>query len=406
MTAPDVDTESLRRCVGDPDRFAEQVWGRRVMVHGPTPDGFEDLLGLDDVDRLLSGYGLRTPAFRLVREGRVLPSSEYTQSARIGNAPMSGIADPARVFSAVEQGATLVLQGLQRYWPPLTRFCRSLELALGHSCQVNAYLTPPGSQGFHPHSDTHDVFVLQAFGRKTWQIWPAPAEHGGSGNTGEGPDEDGTADEHAADNVELVPGTAVYLPTGTRHAARTQHTLSGHLTVGIHPTRWRQVLERALTQLLDDPALEAPLPVGFHRDTEALATQLGERLEELGTRLEKLDARDVTDDLADRFLTGRPSLLHGGLVDRMRLATLDDDTRLRRRPGAVCEIRSGGTDPVRVLLGDRELRVPGWVEPAMREIAAGSTLTARDLASHLDPASRLVLLRRLVREGLLEVTDG
>lgn len=393
MRAVGVGMDPLQRCVGETEHFAEQVWGRHVLVHGPVPDGFEDLLSLDDVDQLLSGYGMRTPTFRLVREGRALPVSEYTHSARIGDTPMPGIADPARVFAAVEQGATLVLQELQRYWPPLTRFCRDLEIMLGHQCQVNAYITPPGSQGFHPHSDTHDVFVLQAFGHKTWQIWPAPGEEGAD-------------DEQAAANVELEPGTAVYMPTGTRHAARTQHALSGHLTVGIHPTRWRQVMERALAHVLDDPALDAPLPVGFHHEPEALTTQVNGHLEELSTQLEKLDARGVTDDLVDRFLTGRPSLLRGGLVDRMRLTTLDDEGRLRRRPGAVCELRVDDIGSVRVLLGDRELRVPGWVESAMREIASRDAFTIRDLAPYLDSASRLVLVRRLVREGLLEVTDG
>ncbi|MDR7304307.1 cupin domain-containing protein [Haloactinomyces albus] len=384
--------DSLQRCVGETEHFAEQVWGRRVMVHGPAPEGFEDLLSLDDVDQLLSGYGMRTPTFRLVREGRALPASEYTHSARIGNTPMTGIADPARVFAAVEQGATLVLQGLQRYWPPLTRFCRELEITLGHQCQVNAYITPPDSRGFQPHSDTHDVFVLQAFGRKTWQIWPAPGEEGAD-------------DEQAATNVEMEPGTAVYMPTGTRHAARTQHALSGHLTVGVHPTRWRQVLEKALAHVLVDPALDDPLPVGFHREPEALTTRVNGHLEELSTQLEKLEAREITDDLVERFLTGRPSLLRGGLVDRMRLATLDDEGILRHRPGSVCEIRTDDVDHVRVLLGDRELRTPRWVEPAIREVACRSTFAVRDLAPHLDATSRLVLARRLVREGLLEVTD-
>ncbi len=378
----------LRRCVGDVEDFAHRFWGRHVLVHGPAAEGFADLLSLDDVDRLVAEHGLRTPAFRLVRDGSALPVSEYTRSARIGSASMSGLADPARVFDAVERGATLVVQGMQRYWPPLLRFCRDLELELGHQCQVNAYVTPPNSQGFSPHSDTHDVFVLQAFGSKTWRIWS-------EGGTTEG----------EPDNVELESGTAVYLPTGTPHAAHTQHTLSGHLTIGIHPTRWRRVLERALAHVLDDPEMDDPLPVGFPHAPGELAARLGERLEEVSTRLAKVDAHHVAEDLAERFLTDRPALLRGGLTDRMRLSALDDPGRLRRRPGSVCELRPGAGGRLRVLLGDRELRVPEWVEPAMREIAARSTVTGAELEPHLDRESRLVLLRRLVREGLLEVVD-
>jgi bifunctional lysine-specific demethylase and histidyl-hydroxylase NO66 len=58
---------------------------------------------------------------------------------------------------------------------------------------------------------------------------------------------------------------------------------------------------------------------------------------------------------------------------------------------------------VRVLLGDRELRMPGWLEPTLRHIAsAADGVRVGDLRA-LDAESRLVLVRRLVREGLLEV---
>lgn len=379
----------LVRCVGNAERFAEQVWGRQVLVNDPRPEGFEDLLSLDDVDRLLSESGLRTPAFRLVRAGQALPAGAYTCSPRIGDVPMTGLADPVRILAEVDRGATLVLQGLHRYWPPLVRFCRELELALGHPCQANAYLTPPGSQGFAPHVDAHDVFVLQAFGYKTWQLWPAPGDHRGDG----------------AENleVELAPGAAVYLPTGTRHAASTRQALSGHLTIGVQRTTWRKVMQRALEQLLDDPALDAPLPVGFPGAPESLAREFRARLGELDTRWGKVDAEHVVAGFVDTFLTSRVPALRGALVDRTRLARMTDGDRLRRRPGAVCEVRGG--EPVRLLLGDRELRVPGRLEPAVREIAARDSFAVGELAAHLDATSRLVLARRLVREGLLEILD-
>ena len=54
--------------------------------------------------------------------------------------------------------------------------------------------------------------------------------------------------------------------------------------------------------------------------------------------------------------------------------------------------------------------MPAWVEPAIRQIARlddEAELIVRDLALHLpDPASRAVLVRRLVREGLLTIRDG
>src|SRR6266480_4558078 len=68
------------------------------------------------------------------------------------------------------RGATLVLQGLHRTWPPLVAFASELAAELGHPVQVNAYVTPPQNTGFAAHYDVHDVFVLQIAGRKKWRV--------------------------------------------------------------------------------------------------------------------------------------------------------------------------------------------------------------------------------------------
>ncbi len=159
----------------------------------------------------------------------MLPQSRYTRSgASLAGQPLTGLVDARKVIDLFEGGATVVLQGLQRYWPPLTRLVAELELALGHPCQANAYLTPPGSQGFAVHSDTHDVFVFQTHGSKLWEVHAAPGE------------------EAEAREVLLEPGLSMYLPTGTPHAARAQgHGLAarddrhqpGHLA---HPARPRR----------------------------------------------------------------------------------------------------------------------------------------------------------------------
>jgi hypothetical protein len=104
----------------------------------------------------------------------------------------------------------------------------------------------------------------------------------------------------------------------------------------------------------------------------------------------------------DRFATSRGSVLRGALVDRLGIAALDDSSWVRRRAGSVLELRPG-VDRLRVLLGDREMRVPWWLAEPLEAILQAGRLRPSDLAEWLDEASRLVLIRRLVREGLLEV---
>jgi lysine-specific demethylase/histidyl-hydroxylase NO66 len=382
---------ALARCAPDPDAFLHGTWGRRAAVH-QADDGarFDDLLALDDVDRFLTSTALRTPFFRLVKAGERIPEGSYTRSGRTGSRDVAGIADPARVAALVEGGATIVLQGLHRWSEPVARFCRDLELELGHPCQVNAYVTPRGAQGLDLHDDPHDVFVLQAFGRKRWEVHGAP-------------------DESPRDPIqtELAPGGSIYMPAGTPHAARAQDDLSGHLTVGVHVTPWREVLRSVVDATLT--ANDDRVPAGWTREPAAVAADLRERISALAERLRDVDELEVVERRRDRFLSLRPQLARGTIAERSAPIEVDDRTVVRRRPGSVCELRVADGALV-ALLGDRRLEMPPWIEPAMRTVAdlgASEPLVVGALAARLDPASsRAVLVRRLIREGLLTARGG
>ncbi|HEX5950081.1 MAG TPA: cupin domain-containing protein [Actinomycetota bacterium] len=378
-------SSALARCVGDPGTFLDTVWGRRAVVHpGVEPSGFQDLLSFDDVDRILSTTSLRTPSFRLVQAGKQIPETAYTRAGTTGSRPVTGMADPSRIAELFRGGATIVLQGLHRYSEPVSRFVRDLELELGHACQVNAYVTPRGAQGLPLHDDPHDVFVLQAFGRKSWEVHAAPAEA-----------------ERDPITATVASGDAIYMPTGTPHAAATQETISGHLTVGVHVSSWRDVLARAWKRVERVPALAQPLPAGWSQDPEGFSRALAERLDRARAELANVGAAELAEEHAIAFLSTRAPLLRGVLVDQQELEGIDDRSALERRPGSVCEIRTRN-ERLLVLLGDRRLEMPLWLEPAMRRIAAQPSFVVADLSDVLPhPPSRLVLVRRLVREGLL-----
>jgi len=150
-----------------------------------------------------------------------------------------------------------------------------------------------------------------------------------------------------------------------------------------------------------DPSLDDRVPAGWTRDPAGFANELARRLAQRGTRLGELDAAEMTEARIERFLSTRAPLLRGTLVEQLALDAIDDATPVRRRPGSVCELRTKG-DRLVVLLGDRRLEMPGWLESAMREIAGRGSFRVGDLREEIDDAqSRVVLIRRLVREGLL-----
>ena len=402
-TAPTASSSSggaVERCVGDAAAFVRDHWATAPLLRrGAGPDGFDDLLSLAGVDRFLS-TSPRTPAFRLVKDGQPLPPASYTKSGRIGSQPLADLADAGKVYDHFHAGATIVLQGLHRWWPPLTAFCRDLELFLTHPVQVNAYLTPPASRGLGVHHDTHDVFVLQVHGRKLWQVWdaavPFPLPH----QRKLPPGAEVPVGVPLVD-AELGPGDCLYVPRGFRHAARTAETASLHLTVGISTHNWNEILREVVELATEEAWFREGLPVGFADDPAALTSSLAERVAELRRFLDKVDLDQVAGRAARRFWAGRAPLLGGQLQQLLDLDELDDATVVRRRPGAVCRLEVGG-ERLTLLLGDRELTMPARLEPAVRALLAAGSFAVADLAGLLDGPSRLVLVRRLVREGLLE----
>src|SRR5579875_2177220 len=306
---------ALARCVACSEQtFAEQNWGREPRLSRAAELGgdFDDLLSPAAVDELVSARGLRTPFLRMAKDGSVLPAASFTRGGGAGAGMKDQVADD-KVLAAIADGATLVLQGLHRTWPPLVEFNALLAQELGHPSQINAYITPPQNQGFAPHHDVHDVFVLQVSGRKHWTVHPPVVE--------DPLDSQPFGDFNAAINERvnepplidtvLEPGDALYLPRGTIHSAQALGEISIHLTVGIHPLTRYGLVRLLLDAVQDDPELRTSLPMGVDlSDPDALAPHLSATVGALKTSLERVSASRVAERLAtDLMQRTRPEAI-------------------------------------------------------------------------------------------------
>ena len=131
-----------------------------------------------------------------------------------------------------------------------------------------------------------------------------------------------------------------------------------------------------------------------------------EALADLAEVVDGADGGDVARALSERYWSERQSPVHGLLLDLEALAQLDDLTPVELRPGVVWRSEPKG-DRLALSVGARRIDLPAPVEPAVSRLLSGAVLPAAGLGDLLDQDSRLVLVRRLVREGLLRiVVDG
>jgi lysine-specific demethylase/histidyl-hydroxylase NO66 len=390
----------LARCVGDPDVFAAEHWGRAPLLTR-NGAGFRDLLDLDGIDDLLSRRGLRTPFIRMAKAGQVLDSSSFTAPGGVGAEIGDQVRDD-KVAALFGEGATVVLQALHRTWPPVIDFCTRLAAELGHPVQANSYVTPPSSRGFSAHYDVHDVFVLQLAGRKHWTIHAPvladPLRDQGWGQRSAAVA--AAAEKPAVIDAVLEPGDALYLPRGWLHAATALGEVSAHLTVGIHVVT-RFALVEALTALVaDDPALRATLPLGIDvADPAALAPHLESVRAALVGALGRVSDDAVARRVRRRVWSGgRPEPV-GVVAGTAFAAGLAVGDVVRLRIGLHHRLRHVGEQVV-LELADREVALPAFTEEALRALLGGDAVAVGSLPK-MEEADQIVLVRRLLREGVV-----
>ena len=389
------DAPGLAALVADPEEFvARDVFRRPAFAPGAVTG--RDPARFATANRLWSdalARGLRTPFFRLVRGGATLAPSAYCRPAGVGHRTIDDVIQPNRVLELYDDGATMVLQGLQLTDPALGRTANNVALALDQPVQINAYLTPANSRGLELHFDFHDVFVLQLDGSKRWRVWePLPRTRDPVKTRTRIPLP--TLDELGEPllDLTLATGDCLYLPRGFPHAAETVDAASSHLTIGLLAITWQRTVRHAVDAAVVAGELTASVP----------ARSLG-----AGT----IDGPDLTrlarhvDALSLRPWLAR-EIWHRQPATRLRPLTppdvgLDTPVDLTAGPLLWLTMDSQRCDVV-FGLGDRELRLPGEAHPFLAALLARPTaFVAAAVAGDLDDESRLAIMTRLAAEGVV-----
>jgi lysine-specific demethylase/histidyl-hydroxylase NO66 len=386
---------NLRRCVGDVDAFFNEHWERSPLLARGKGD-FDDLLDLDAVDRVVARGALHYPAVQLLREGHdLLRDESLRQSAAAGPNLFRNRLTPERVLDAVSAGATLILNRSQHCWPGLDSFCRALTVRLSHQVTANVFLTPAGSRGNARHWDPVDVLVLQLHGTKTWTIeapivelpmWTPPYKK--------------AADLPPTEVVleaDLTPGDCLYLPRGFTHSARAQVDPSLHISLVINDGS----IVRALSGELGSsgeavPGLDVHLPVGFERNDvpspSATAWQVVDGL--------RFDGQAVLENAKERFWVEQQRPVRGTLTSLVNSSAATVDTEVERTPGIV--VRTQLCDGRMFLRTDaREVSLPATFAPLVAQLIAGPPVVLADIVAPAGWDDGLVVVRRLLREGIL-----
>ena len=401
----------LSRCIAaDAQTFADEYWGRKPLLSrsGALPRDFSDLLSPDTVDELIAERGVRAPFIRLAKEGDVLARDCYLGPAGFG-AEMPDQVDSAKVLSQFASGATIVLQGMHRLWPPLIDFVRQAVDDLGHPVQANAYITPPSNRGFDPHYDVHDVFVLQVAGDKRWIVYEPVHEHplpSQPWTAHRAAISERVAGEPVLDTV-LSAGDSLYLPRGWVHSARALDTTSIHLTIGVSPLTGIDVARAVVDQLATLDAFRKSVPIGSDpndRD-ETIATVTKVMAQMVGTLRDQASA--LSEGAAAQLLRHHAERTRPAAVRPLAsLAGADraGSVTVQWRHGLLATVDISD-ERVIMRLPDRVMTFPASCADAVQALHQGQIADAGTVPG-LDRTDATVLIRRLLREAVVVPVNG
>jgi len=368
---------------------------RPLLIKRRSPAFYASLLTLDDFNENIGRTNLSTPALRLARDGEELDYSDYTYPRSSPNRYWSdATVDKDLVVAKFYDGYTIIVAEYERHSAAMLRLRHDLERTFHAPVRTHVYLTPRNAQGFSPHWDPTNVFILQFTGTKEWMIYDSPVTL---------PTDRQVLHRGEWTRVEptmaatLEPGDLLYIPRGFVHEARSEDAVSGHVTLELRALTWADLLRQIAANADVDPWLHRRLPT----DYKSVASD-DEFLCHVHEFFDNADLPAYIERVHEDFADDRLADATDRIADYVKLPLMGAGSRLRIRSGVCHELSTGRKT---VLKFDRKtIELPRSAARSLRFM-----MTAREFALSALPGARkanLALCSTLVREGFLTIAGA
>lgn len=344
---------------------------------------------------MLQRHRLEPPRLRLVRGGSFPAKSEFLRYEGKGIPYVV----PEKLIEHLRDGYTMVIDSVDDMVGSVTRLAEDLERVLHEGVQVNMYAGWHEQQGFNRHCDTHDVIVLQVYGKKYWRVYEGGRPHPLKVDIA--PNDE--VPQKVVWEGLLEDGDALYIPRGWWHEASGVGDVTLHLTFGVHQRVGVNLIYWMADQLRASTEFRAPLRrFASPEEQQAQLAELRRQLLEVfdDSILERYyDHQDAR--ARSRGWTNLPWTVEEGTAPPM-------DTRIAlAAPRELQFVRSDAS--VTFDANGREFRFAATTEPLLRTLARGpATVAELCNASEgtLDPSGVQQFVTELARQGLVKIEPG
>jgi ribosomal protein L16 Arg81 hydroxylase len=404
-------TPTFDDLVGDEKEFFSEYFNQKPMYRPRAiPVDPRQIISIAELDELLHYQAIRRPYLRLAKNGVLVLPESYTRTQRIQGEMLTDAVIPSNVYEHFRAGASITWPTMNHYRPNLRQLCSDLGTRFSSRSEAVAFLTPAGQQGFNPHYDPGDLFIIHVEGRKHWKLWMPPEIRRDDSRQYK-------LDELGAPifEADLEPGDVLYLPYNTPHVAAALDSMSLHLTFQVAPRMWSNLLVSIVQELVDNDSDFWVYPYMNESNLDTLSVDLKRNIAMLADKLERLDGPPELRRLVEAGREGGGTAPTGTVFQElMAIDEIVDSTVLTRK------------DPVRISFGDTtdgrtlvkvsgmkllsesaraaaetSLKLPEAIAATLRRMDAGVRIRADELFPDAEPQRSVDAAKTLARIGVL-----
>lgn len=291
------------------EEFFTTFWEKKpkVIKRSSARDYYSSLLSVEIINSMLKENHLEYT--------KNIDVTSYRDGVRETHNPGGRAIVPA-IWSYYDDGCSLRILNPQTFHQPIYKMNAKLQELFHCMVGTNVYLTPPNSQGFAPHYDDIEAFVLQIEGAKKWKVYQ-PRNH--QEQLARVSSENFSQDDIEAPLLEvtLEAGDMLYFPRGFIHQAETiegKHSL--HITVSMYQKNSYADLMEALVPAALQSAIDSDvrfregLPLDIHQfmgiafseNDNPQRTQYREKIKELFSKIfDHANIDDAVDQMSKKF---------------------------------------------------------------------------------------------------------
>ncbi len=381
------------------DDFLANYWERTFLHLQGEPERFADYFSSRDIDSWLTSTRSGLP-------DSIMITAPEGAEARSDKCRPGDIGADA-VHMAFARGSSLVLNHMED-WPSLHRLVKALGRDFHADIGVNAYFTPKGARTLPIHTDEHDVLILHLEGEKVWRLHEfslLQVRLAQKKNLRFSQEWYGRTSTPLLAEIVIRPGDLLYIPRGMPHFAVAQDSTCLHLTVSVSPLYWMDFLKIAAEQAaIYSQELRRALPPGFV-DSQELCDRMRRAFPDIMRAFQEFTSFDeVLAAIKRNRVTFQGAPADGQFALFSSTDDLVAESEVERRRDVLCVVDevfdNERNKKIAIWFANQYVAGPPHLRRTLEFIRDHAKFRVSEMPG-LDENGQMILVRRLIREGLL-----